>query len=358
MPLNIRWVARIILAPISLIYGLVIGLRNVFYDTGILKSSSFQIPVIGVGNLSMGGSGKTPHVEYLIHHLSPYIPLGILSRGYMRKTRGYLEVEPTHKVEMCGDESLQYKLKYPQAVVSVCEQRAIGIPMMVGDHPDLGLIVLDDAFQHRSVRPALNVLVTDFKLPFTQDYLLPGGRLREWRSSSKRADVIIVSKCPANMSLDERNQLKKDINPLPHQKVYFSYYQYGTPYYMYDASKKITLDAETDVVMLTGIAKPEYLEDYLHEKVHFVNPHTYEDHHVFNPHEVSQVNRALQELHSPKKIVLTTEKDSTRLDAHRDFLMNENIPIYIIPIHVVFFEDSDNEPFVDYIKSFLLNYKS
>lgn len=356
--MNIRWVARIILAPISLIYGLVIGLRNVFYDTGILKSSSFHVPVIGVGNLSMGGSGKTPHVEYMIQHLSPYIDLGILSRGYMRKTRGYLEVEATHKVEMCGDESLQYKLKYPNTVVSVCEQRALGIPMMVGDHPDLKLILLDDAFQHRSVRPALNILVTDYKLPFTQDYLLPGGRLREWRSSAKRADVIIVSKCPKDLSLEERNKIRNEINPAPNQKVYFSHYEYGTPYYMYDARKKFILDEQTDVVMLTGIAKPEYLEEYLNEQVHFVNPHTYEDHHAFNPHEVSQVNRALQELTSPKKIVLTTEKDSTRLDVHRDFLMKENIPIYIIPIQVVFFEGDDTEPFIDYIKSFLLNYKS
>ena len=352
-----KWVARILLMPFSLLYGLIVGARNFFYNTNVLKSSKFSVPVIGVGNLSMGGSGKTPHVEYLINLLSPYIHLGVLSRGYMRRTRGYMEVERGHKVDMSGDESLQYKLKYPHVVVSVAEQRATGIPLMMGDYPQLQTIILDDAFQHRSVTPALNILVTDYKDPYFKDFILPGGRLREWQSSAERADIIIVSKCPHDFSKEQSEEWIEKINPEDHQKVFFSTYDYGVPYYMYDASRKLQLDKNTDVITITGIAKPTYLEEYLEEKVNFVNPHSYEDHHVFKPHEVSLVNRALKELQSDKKVVITTEKDSTRLDKHREFLLKEKIPIYIIPIKVRFF-NFGLTTFDETIKDFLLNYKS
>jgi len=350
-------VLKILLAPLSLLYAAVIGARNVLYESGLLKSSSFSTPIIGVGNLSMGGSGKTPHVEYLINLLKPYINVGVLSRGYLRKSRGYMEVMNEHSVDDSGDESLQYKLKYPDVVVSVSERRAIGIPLMLADHPDLQTIILDDAFQHRAVTPALNILLTDYKFPFTKDHLLPSGRLREGRSASSRADVIIVSKCPIDISTEERAEWRSQFNVSEETKVFFSTYVYGTPYYMYDTNRKLVLDENTDVILLSGIAKPIYLEEYVKSKAGFVNVHSYEDHHNFKPHEVSLVHRALQELQGEKNIVITTEKDSTRLDKHREFLQKHNIPVYILPIRVKFIEE-EGESFDTFAKDFLLNFKS
>ena len=350
-------VLKILLAPLSLLYAMLIGARNVLYESGLLKSSTFSIPTIGVGNLSMGGSGKTPHVEYLVNLLKPYINVGVLSRGYLRKTRGYMEVTKENTVDHAGDEPLQYKLKYPDVVVAVSERRAIGIPLMLADHPELQTIILDDVFQHRAVTPSLNILLTDYKFPYTKDHLLPSGRLREGRSASSRADVIIVSKCPADISLQERKEWKKDFNVKEGTKVYFSTYVYGTPYYMYDTKQKIEIDEDTEVILLSGIAKPIYLEEYVREKAGFVNVHSYEDHHNFKPHEVSLVHRALEELQADKKIVITTEKDSTRLDKHREFLLEHNIPVYILPIRVKFIEE-EGESFDTFAKDFLLNFKS
>lgn len=350
-------VLKILLAPFTLLYGLVIGARNVLYESGLLKSSKFNIPVIGVGNLSMGGSGKTPHVEYLLHTLKPYINVGVLSRGYLRKTLGYKEVFHGLTVEDVGDEPLQYKLKFPDVVVAVAERRAIGIPLMIADYPQLQTVLLDDAFQHRSVTPALNILITDFKFPFTGDHLLPSGRLREGRASASRADVVIVSKCPENITIEQRAEWRKQVGKHTEAKVFFSRYEYGTPYFMYDASKKCILDENTEAILLSGIAKPIYLEEYVSSKVGFINIHSYEDHHQFKPHEVSLIHRALQELKGDKKVVITTEKDSTRLDKHREFLQKHDIPIYILPIRVRFIEE-EGESFDTFVKDFLLNFKT
>lgn len=352
-----HWLIKLILSPLSLLYGLVISARNTLYSMGVMKSSSFTTPVIGVGNLSMGGAGKTPHVEYLIRMLQPYIKLGVLSRGYMRKSRGYREVIASEGVDQFGDESLQYKLKFPELVVSVAERRALGIPMILGDHPDVQCVILDDAYQHRSVKPALNILITDYKLPYYKDVLLPSGRLREWRTAAKRAQIIIVSKCPDSMTKEERADILKSIKPSENQKVYFSRYVYGTPYNMYDSKQLFSLTSDTQAVVLTGIAKPLYLKEYLQDKISLCNMHSYEDHHDFSPHEVSQVKRAFDDFQSSRKVILTTEKDSTRLHKHEAFLKEHNLPVCILPIRVEFF-DEDVETFDENIKSFLLNFKS
>ncbi len=350
-------VLKILLAPLTLLYGMIIGARNVLYESGLLKSSKFSMPIIGVGNLSMGGSGKTPHVEYLIHLLKPYINIGVLSRGYLRKTTGYKEVTQANTVDEVGDEPLQYKLKFPDVVVSVSERRALGIPMMLSHYPDLQTVLLDDAFQHRAISPSLNILLTDYKFPYTKDYLIPSGRLREGRAAASRADVIIVSKCPKDISLEERQEWKEKLTYKNDVKVFFSTYEYGTPYHMYDTKRKINLDLDTHAILISGIAKPIYLEEYVASKVGVVNIHSYEDHHNFSPHEVSLVNRAMQELDGDKKIVITTEKDSTRLDKHREFLQEHDIPVYILPIRVKFL-DEEGQSFDNFVKDFLLNFKT
>jgi tetraacyldisaccharide 4'-kinase len=216
-------VAKLLLSPLSLLYGAGISFRNWAYRRGILRGIEFSVPVISVGNLSVGGAGKTPHIEYLIRLLDPYLNIATLSRGYRRKTRGFLVVQPDNGVEEVGDEPLQYARKFPDVMVTVAEERAFAIPEIVGRRPDIELVLLDDAFQHRAVKPGLNMLLTPYDTPFTRDYLLPSGRLREWRSGYERADVIVVSKCPAQIDREAADALAAEIAPLQHQRLFFSY---------------------------------------------------------------------------------------------------------------------------------------
>ena len=197
---------KILMAPFALLYGLSIGIRNTLYDSELVKSTQFSLPIISVGNLSIGGAGKTPHIEYLIRLLSPYINVSTLSRGYKRKTKGFRFIRPADTVLDAGDEPLMYARKHKGVVVAVGESRAIAIPQMVAKYPNLQTVLLDDAFQHRSIKPALNILLTTWDEPFTRDYLMPSGRLREWRSAYSRADIIIVSKCPKEITFDEKSK--------------------------------------------------------------------------------------------------------------------------------------------------------
>ncbi|RME96755.1 MAG: tetraacyldisaccharide 4'-kinase, partial [Bacteroidetes bacterium] len=237
-----RHLFRILLAPFSLLYGLAVSLRNAFYRAGLLKSMRFSVPVISVGNLSVGGAGKTPHIEYLIRLLREHIQVATLSRGYSRKTRGFLTVERQHNAEQVGDEPLQFKRKFPDIGVYVAEDRAFAIPQIMAAQPDTQLILLDDAFQHRAVLPGLNILLTEYDNLFTRDYLLPAGRLREWRSAYERADVIVVSKCPPDLTQTDARRIRVEINPLPHQKIFFSYYAYQVPYYQFNPRYRLKLD--------------------------------------------------------------------------------------------------------------------
>ena len=206
-------IARTLLSPFSILYGVGIWLRNIAYDTGLVKATKFSLPVISVGNLSVGGAGKSPHVEYLIELLKPYIDVATLSRGFMRKTKGFKLVKYQDTAESVGDEPLQYKRKYNDLVVAVSESRNTGIPMILQQHPNVQTILLDDAYQHRAVTPGLNILLTQFELPFTRDSLLPVGRLREWKAAYKRADIIIVTKCPKEITTDDKNKFIEEINP-------------------------------------------------------------------------------------------------------------------------------------------------
>lgn len=349
-------IVKILLAPFSLLYGMIMSLRDFFYRKGLLKSVEFNLPVISVGNLSVGGAGKTPHIEYIILLLRDYINLATLSRGYRRKSRGYLEVQPRMTAEQVGDEPLQFKRKFPEVMVTVSESRSFGIPQIVSQKPDTQLILLDDAFQHRSVKPGLNVLLTEYSHPFTRDYLLPSGRLREWRSGYERADVIVVSKCPKELTEAQREAFIAEINPLPHQQVYFSYYRYFRPYYIFDGRYRANLQADWDVLLISAIARTEYLTDYLSEKVGTVRSLEFEDHHYFTKSDMADLKRAYNELTSPKKIIITTEKDAMRMEAHRDFLVEERLPIFALPLQVQF-HFNQGVDFDQQIKDFLLNFK-
>ncbi len=349
---------KILLSPFSLLYGLGVSLRNLFYRTGLLRSVSFNIPVISVGNLSVGGAGKTPHIEYIIRLLKDYINVATLSRGYGRKTQGFMVVDPRMNAEQAGDEPLQFKRKYPEILVGVAESRALAIPRLLMEDPEAQVVLLDDAFQHRAVQPGLNILLTDYGNLFTRDYLLPAGRLREWRNAYRRADFMVVTKCPATLDPQEKEALVRELKPLPHQKVYFSYYEYGTPYYLFNPRVPAPLQEDRDVLLVSAIARADYLKDYVSEHSHAVYTLEYEDHHFFDDGDMSDIKKAFGNIAADgrQKMILTTEKDAVRLEMHRNFLIEHQLPVFVIPVQVQFHFD-DKSQFDQNIRDFLLNFK-
>lgn len=348
---------KILLAPFSLLYGMGVGLRNFFYRKGLLKGVSFDLPVISVGNLSIGGAGKTPHIEYLIRLTKDYLNIATLSRGYKRETKGFLFVAPNNDAKTVGDEPLQFKRKYPDIVVAVAESRTFAIPKIVMEHPTTQLVLLDDAFQHLSIKPALNILLTEYNHPFTEDYLLPSGRLREWRSAYTRADIIIISKCPPVLEADEKEKWIKAINPLKRQQLYFSYYKYFHPYYILNPRYVAHLQEDWDVLLICAIARADYLVEYLTSKVNSVRAIEYEDHRYFSKHDVANLKASFDRMESKKKLIITTEKDAMRLELHKPYLIEHKLPIFAIPVEVAFhFEEG--EQFDANLKQFLLNFKS
>lgn len=348
---------QILLSPLSLLYGIGVSLIDFFYKKELLKGIEFDLPLISVGNLSVGGAGKTPHIEYLIQLLRPYLNVATLSRGYKRKTKGYLTVQVQDDAEKVGDEPLQFKRKFPDVHVAVAENRTFAIPKIMGESPQTQVILLDDAFQHRAIKPGLNILLTEYSYPFTDDYLLPSGRLREWRSAYQRADILIVSKCPDKISEEERQHFIKKIKPFPHQKIFFSFYKYQQPYYILNHRYPTRLEKDVDVLLICAIARTDYLVDFLEDQVHSVKVMEYEDHRYFSKFDVSFLKTTFDKIDSKKKIIITTEKDAMRLQLHHPFLQENQLPIFALPVHVTFHFD-EKEKFDNEVKQFLLNFKS
>ena len=347
---------KLLLAPFSLLYGLGVSIRNALYRFGALREVEFAIPVISVGNLSVGGTGKTPHIEYLVRMLKDYIYVATLSRGYQRKSKGFLIIQPGDNAEQAGDEPLMYKRKFPDVMVAVAESRTFGIMEILKAQPQTQAILLDDAFQHLSVKPGLNILLTDFSAPFTRDYLLPSGRLREWRSAYQRADIIIVSKCPPILSAEEKAQLIAEIQPLSRQRIFFSHYQYGDPYSIYDGRQRIQLHENTNALLITAIANTDYLTDYLDERTGTLHTLEFEDHHYFSNYDMGQLKRIYENMEGKNKIILTTEKDAVRMELHREFLLETRLPIYVLPLRVAFHFDEGPE-FEQLVKDYFLSFK-
>lgn len=304
----------------------------------------------------MGGTGKTPHIEQLILLLSPYIHVATLSRGYKRKTKGFRLVRQTDDAMIAGDEPLQFKTKFPSIPVAVSESRNIGIPMILKYHPEIQTILLDDAFQHRSVIPGLNILLTAYQDPFYDDYLLPMGRLREPRQSYERADIIIVTKCPHSLTKEAKQSISEKINPLPNQLICFSLYEYDQPYYIFDKDIKVELTKDSHIVLISAIANVDYLVDYLSETATVVNSIKFEDHHYFSDLELEQFRKIYENIGEDNAFFITTEKDAMRLSLHKDFLMMHNIPIFVLPA-VVSFLENDAIAFEEKVKQFLLDFK-
>lgn len=351
-----RTLNKILLYPFSLVYGFVISLRNLFYDSGVLKASKFSLPIINVGNLTMGGAGKTPHIEYLIRLLKDYINVATLSRGYKRKSKGFKWVNYNDNAEQAGDEPLQFRRKFNEIQVAVAESRSFAIPQIVQRFPQTHTILLDDAFQHRSVDAGLNILLTEFDKPYTRDMLLPAGRLREFRSGSERANIVIVSKCPQKITEQEKSDLREELQLEDNQRLFFSYYHYLNPYFIFDKNITKPLDKNLKVIVLAALAKADYLLDYLNDTVDVIQIVKFEDHHYFSAQEMGRLAITLEEYKDEEIIILTTEKDAIRLELHRDFINDQSLSIFVLPIEVKF-HFNESELFDRSIKDFLLNFK-
>jgi tetraacyldisaccharide 4'-kinase len=349
-------VIRVLLLPFALLYGLGVGLRNLLYRIGVLRSVKFDLPVVSVGNLTVGGTGKSPHIEYLLRWLTQYLEVAVLSRGYGRKTEGFRMVSTIDTANEVGDEPLQFKRKFPETPISVGESRSFGIPELVKRYPETQCILLDDAFQHLAVTPGLNIMLTEYNRPFTRDWLLPSGRLREWRHGYRRADIIIVTKCPGDLTEQQRQAMLYEIDPYPRQRVYFSRYHYGVPYNLQRRELQRPLDLNTDVLLVSAIANTDYLLKYLGETSHSVQTMEFEDHHYFAENEINDIARRFNRITGRDKIIITTEKDATRLELHADFFQKNNLPIYVLPIEVAFC-DTDEIAFQADVKQVMLDFK-
>lgn len=341
-----------LLKPIAWAYGAVTGVRNWLFDQNILPQEEFDIPVVNVGNITVGGTGKTPHVEYIAEMLSLSMNIAVLSRGYKRKTRGFLLANNHSTPDTIGDEPLQiYRKQSGRVKVAVCENRREGIKELLRLFPDLQLILLDDAYQHRYVKPKVNVLLTDYSRPVYEDKMLPLGRLRESPHQTQRADMVIVTKCPASMSPLDYRLVSKRLDLMPFQQLFFSSYSYGglTPVFPDDRPYRAQLSSLTErdtVLLLTGIANPRgFIRHFRQYPFKRVISH-FPDHHDFSREDLKHIQHKFDTMPGERKIILTTEKDAVRLAYNPYFPQSLKQFIFYIPIEVRMLPGLDNSNFI------------
>lgn len=315
---------RYLLLPISLLYGFVVVIRNKFFDWGIYKTVQFNKPVICVGNLAVGGSGKTPVVEYLVRLLEGK-RIAILSRGYGRKTKGFILADANATALTIGDEPLQYYHKFANITVAVCEDRVFGIGQLINNHD---VVLLDDAFQHRHVRAGLNILLFDYSKILKRQFLLPAGDLREPFYGYKRAGQILVTKCPPKVQ--ESVVLDKFSKDIP---VAFSSISYDQLTPVFKDEERV-LTENSDVFLLTGIANPSPLVGYITQTAKIIKHFEYPDHYAFKPNDIKKLVKEFENANVENKIIVTTEKDAQRLVAValKDLLLH--LPVYYLPIKI------------------------
>lgn len=343
---------RLILLPVSIIYGLVIYARNYLYDKKILRAVKFNFPIICVGNLVMGGTGKSTMVEFLIDILRHEMNVATLSRGYKRRTKGYiLASEKTSALEI-GDEPMQFHVKYPGVSVAVCEDRLVAVPQILQDKPATNVIVLDDAFQHRAIDAGLNIILTQYGDLYTHDFFLPSGDLRDEKASAKRANIIVVTKCPANLAIEEKNSIEKDLHLKDEQTIYFTTLEHGLPYHILTKEEK-PLSLEKEVLLVCGIANPEPLKKYLEENTAAFYQLHFSDHHIYSIDDLKGISKKFEQMQSSQKFILTTEKDAVRLIKFENTLMD--LPFYVLPVRNRFLF-GEEEKFTSAIKQYIHSY--
>lgn len=352
---------RILALPLAFLYGLVTGIRNWLYDNRILQSKSFDLPVISVGNLSTGGTGKSPHIEYLIRLLKARYHLATLSRGYGRKSSGFiLATEKSASLEV-GDEPKQFKRKFEGVMVAVDINRVKGIKKLLLQSIKPDVVLLDDAFQHRSIHAGLSILLTDYKNPFYKDFILPSGNLREARSGMKRADIIIVTKTPKIFSPLDKRIILKEIKPEAYQKVFFSYVKYGDliPFHAKENQERnlnYYKENHYSLILFTGIANPLPLETHLKKIFGKINSFKFSDHHEYSIVDLMKVKKEYHQISGDKKIILTTEKDAMRLDTSGLIEIIQELPVFYLPIEIAF-HDKDEEEFNKQVLHYVKQYK-
>jgi len=343
---------RFILLPLSVLYGFIIWLRNKLYDINIFKSASFNFPIICVGNLAIGGTGKTPMVEYLIRLLKENYKTATMSRGYKRKTKGFAIADKNTTALDIGDEPMQFYRKFPDITVSVAEDRLASIPQLLHDKPATKVIILDDAFQHRQVKAGLNILLTEYRDLFTRDFILPAGNLRDIKASYKRADIIIVTKCKSHLTEEEKDKLTDEIKPLPNQKIFFTKIEYGSPYHLFNKNEKF-LSPDTNILLICGIANPKPIKEILNTYSATYDMMRFRDHHIFTIDDLRDIKDQFEKIDSENKIILTTEKDGVRLAKFESEL--KDFPVYVFPIrHKILFgeEEQFNNNIIDFINRY------
>jgi len=346
---------RKILFPISLIYYLIVLIRNKLFDLSIIKSKNFDIPIITIGNITVGGTGKTPHVEYLVEYfLNQNKNVGIISRGYKRKTKGFRIVDVKSSSSESGDEPLQIKLKYPRSIVCVCEKRYQGIQKMLKYFPELQIIIMDDGFQHRYVKPSLSILLIDFNRPVFKDCILPTGNLREPINAIKRSDCIIITKCLENIKQENLinfiNKLKVD-----NASIFYSYIEYSNPINIihdtnFDNNK---INKNTNVIALTGIANPSTFIYHLKKHFNIIKHLEYNDHHNYTINDLKNIYKELK-IVNKETYVITTEKDIVKLRELIDKNHELTNYLYYIKIRVRILPLFHNVSFEEYLKNRLL----
>ena len=345
------------LLPLSWLYGMGVRLRNKMFDLGILKSRSFDIPVISVGNITVGGSGKTPHVEFLINSLRDKVKVAVLSRGYKRKSRGFVLAGKNTTMAEIGDEPFQMKRKFSDIYVAVDKDRCHGIDMITGSEEtkDTDVILLDDAFQHRYVKPGINILLVDYHRLIMYDKLLPAGRLREPKNGKSRADIVIVTKCPRNLKPMEFRVITKTMNLFPYQKLYFTTLKYDNlkPVYCGEDRPLDTITGNTNVLLLTGIASPKQMIVDLEPFTKNITPLTFADHHQFTSADIDRINQAYAQMPGNDKIIITTEKDNARLFGMEGLDDDVRKHLFVLPVAVEFMleqEEDFKENIISYVR--------
>lgn len=350
---------NILLYPVSLIYGLITGFRNFLYNSGILGSAVFPIPIICVGNITVGGTGKTPHTEYLVELLARNFKVATLSRGYKRKTRDFRIASALTTVSEIGDEPIQIFRKFPDTLVAVDRKRVNGVRHMLEFASDIDVIILDDGFQHRSITPGFSIMLSDFARPVMKDHMLPYGNLREDKSNMRRADVILITKCPKDLNPIQRRLMVKEIGKAPYQNLYFTSFSYMAPIPVFGNKDKekacldLTKCSGGSIVLITGIANPKPLREYLQQFLGEITELTYPDHYSYRDKDILAIKEAFDALSSSSRFIITTEKDAVRLGEFTNMEEPVKSALFYVPVGITFLND-DKEEFdnlvVDYVR--------
>lgn len=354
------------LTPLSWLYGLGVKLRNLLFDMEIRRSQSFKTPVISIGNITVGGTGKTPHVEYLVRLLQDRLRVAVLSRGYKRKSHSFIIADGTTTMPDIGDEPYQMKQKFPKVVVAVDKQRVHGINRLTDNdskNSNIDVILLDDAFQHRQVKPGINILLVDYHRLIIYDKLLPAGRLREPLKGKNRADIVIVTKCPQNLKPMEFRVITKAMNLYPYQQLYFSTLEYDQPLPVFPKDSSATTLSQLkdqNILLLTGIASPRQLTKDLTPQVKSITPLAFGDHHNFTRRDVNRLNSTFADMPTPKCII-TTEKDAARLMTTEGISDEVRRRLYKLPVRISFLleqEEAFDQHIIGYVQKNARRYQT